>query len=196
MAKMYGYNTAATQIKKRYANNGTTAVQVKKRYAHNGTTAKLVYSAEETLYPNGGYTPQSNSDKMNGGSASGFKITLSGTYNTNANRYIGTIDSSKYKSITIKYTVSGIDGTASYPAIALTTKTDFWAVYACNTDSPGTDIVSTGCHKRIKTNGSGTISFDVTNISTKVYVWAGLWENTEGSGGGTIEITEVIAEPA
>lgn len=59
MAKLYAYNTSATQIKKRYAMIGSTATQVKKKYAMIGSTATLVYSAEEYIYNNGvvdGYT--------------------------------------------------------------------------------------------------------------------------------------------
>ena len=103
---------------------------------------------------------------------------------------------SKYESITIAYTVSGIDGTISYPTIALVTGTDFWAVYACNTDSPTDSNIVSRCHKRIKTAGSGTITFDVSSLSSKVYIWEGLWEDIDGIGGGTVEITSIIAEPS
>lgn len=178
MAKIYGYNTAATQIKKRYAHNGTTAKQVKKKYAHNGTTAVLVYSADGNIFPDMAWTGQgANTGTV---SSSSLKVILPrGSGKTNSScRTTSKVDLTNYSKIT--FVVSQYNNVSS------------GGHFSVGIDNDTTTHTQDSFYKYKSVTGTGTLTLDVSGVTGSYYIAIAVWNSGDENNGFTV--TTITAE--
>ena len=158
--------TTNNEIGKIYDWDGTASHQLGKGYDWDGTTSHLIYSAEERLFPNGSNWEAIHVDShWSITSATPTNITINSDWwnlNTYANVVTSNaIDLSNYNTLSATFKITGIRTSDAY---------NDWYV------GINSSKVSSPAQKgsmRVRTNGTYTVTFDISNLNGNYYIYFG-----------------------